>query len=122
MKKLIIAAALAAAGLANAGTLMTGPTNSGNTASFNDTTSKRCRAMATSTGEAWNYAESVTASGVVEYTGCWSARDDKIVVEWYHLRTGQFFTTNWTYDMVSTTAYYDQLQARKRNTASGREL
>lgn len=118
MKKLIIAAALAAAGLANAGTLLTGTTTSGNTASFNDTSSQRCRELADSTGYAWNYAEAVRPSGYVEYTGCWSARDDVIVVDWLHQASGRNYVTNWTYDMVTKTQYFERKQAARK----GREL
>ena len=121
MKKIILAAALAAAFTAQAGTVFTGVSKAGTIVNLNDTSSKMCRELASASTQ-YNYAESVSRDGMVEMKGCWTSYDDKVSIVWS--LNGSQFTANWSWDAFNFTSYgerkYNQGESSKRN--AGQQL
>ncbi len=83
MKRILIAAAIAAAGVANAGTIFTMPNESGGAIQLTDGTSQRCEQLERDTKRSWQYAVAVGRDGFAT-KGCWNynADDNQFEVSW----------------------------------------
>ncbi len=119
MKKIIIAAALAAAGLANAGTLYTMPAKGG-TLMLNDTGSQWCREQDQRSGApagTWGFARVVGPTGQELLVGCWRVDNDSDLV---HARFSNGESYSYQQTWFTETDYGERYFSKAR--AKGQQL